>query len=87
MKITLIVNKTGKVNIQRFPIWTIFPAKERKYDIFKAPKGFNLKKEIIQKIRENCIKHHTHHKWNEMRENGAYGELFYVCENCNAENY
>ena len=64
-------------------------------DIYKLQSQYSAKleelkikqKEIIQKIRENCIKHHTHHKWNEMRENGAYGELFYVCENCNAENY
>jgi len=33
-------------------------------------------------IRHNCIKHNREHDWDIEREDGPYGERFYVCKNC-----
>lgn len=68
---------------------------QEKREIYKLQSQYRAKleeleikqKEIIQKIRDNCIKQHGDHIWEAFREDGPYGELFYVCENCNAENY
>lgn len=44
-------------------------------------------KENQRKIYENCIKHHGNHTWEAFREDGPYGERYYICKNCNTENY
>tara|TARA_B100000989_G_scaffold276771_1_gene237244 strand:+ start:234 stop:476 length:243 start_codon:yes stop_codon:yes gene_type:complete len=44
-------------------------------------------KENKRKIYENCIKQHGHHEWEAFREDGPYGERYYICKNCNSENY
>ena len=33
-------------------------------------------------IQHNCIKHNREHDWDIEREDGPYGERFYVCKNC-----
>jgi len=37
-------------------------------------------------IRDNCIKHHKEHEWQIEREEGPYGERFFVCKHCNTIN-
>lgn len=37
-------------------------------------------------IRRNCIKHHKEHEWQIEREEGPYGERFFVCKHCNTIN-
>lgn len=37
-------------------------------------------------IRDNCIKHHKKHEWQIEREEGPYGERFFVCKHCNTIN-
>lgn len=37
-------------------------------------------------IRHNCIKHHKEHEWQIEREEGPYGERFFVCKHCNTIN-
>ena len=37
-------------------------------------------------IRDNCIKHHKEHEWKIEREEGPYGERFFVCKHCNTIN-
>ena len=64
-------------------------------EIFKLQTEYNLKlkelevkyKENKQKIYENCIKQHGEHEWETFREDGPYGERYYICKNCNAEHY
>jgi len=40
-----------------------------------------------KKIYENCIKHHGNHLWEAFREEGPYGERYFICKNCNTEDY
>ena len=64
-------------------------------EIYELQTKYNLKlkelevkyKENKQKIYENCIKQHGDHEWEAFREDGPYGERYYICKNCNEENY
>ena len=64
-------------------------------EIFKLQREYRVKLEELElryqenkkKINENCIKHHGDHIWEAFREEGPYGERYYICKNCNAESY
>ena len=64
-------------------------------EILKLQTEYRLKLEVLElkykenkvKIYENCIKHHGNHLWEAFREEGPYGERYFICKNCNAEDY
>lgn len=64
-------------------------------DIYKSQREYRLKLEALElkykenkrKIYENCIKHHGDHIWEAFREDGPYGQRYFICKKCNAENY
>ena len=44
-------------------------------------------KEIDYNIKENCIKYNKEHDWESHREDGPYGERFFICKHCDCTNY
>lgn len=64
-------------------------------DIYKLQREYRLKLEALElkykenkvKISENCVKHHGDHIWEAFHEEGPYGQRYFICKKCNAENY
>lgn len=56
---------------------------EKKRMYYEAIKEIDKKIEQHQeRIYDNCIDCFGNHDWIQYREEGMYGEVFYVCKNC-----
>ena len=44
-------------------------------------------KYIHNSIMDNCVKYNKKHDWETHREDGPYGERFYICKHCDSMNY
>ena len=66
---------------------------QEKKNLYNLQYEYNSKIKEIQKlldinqinISRNCLNKHGKHNWIETREDGIYGERFYICENCGTD--
>lgn len=57
------------------------------YELKKYLEELKQKVELTEiDIQRNCIKHNKDHEWEVEREEGPYGERFFVCKHCNTIN-